>query len=183
MKRELMQRTNVKPGYLELKIWALMFILTIFLPPMALANCPHGTAEQAKSMVNRAVDLVEKEGRDSAFSTFMNSQSGYLKGNLYLFAMDFNGTIMINNLYPPSAGENILNLRTLDGRFFIKEMINLAQQQGEGWVQYRFTDPCTGNISSKSTFIKRVDNFLIGVGYYGVVLATNLKFPTGTQYQ
>ena len=166
-----LRNTKMKIVHPNLKV-AILVLCTIFLLPRnVLADCPHGTAEQAKAMVYRAVELVETVGTESALPVFMNPDNGYIKGNLYLFAMDFSGNIVVNNLYPLSAGENILNLRTLDGRYFIKEMINLAQAQGEGWVQYDFGDPCTGRVSSKSTFVKRVNNILIGVGYYGVVLA------------
>jgi hypothetical protein len=35
-------------------------------------------------------------------------------------------------------------------------MISLAKERGEGWLDYHWTDPVTGKIELKSTFVKRV---------------------------
>ena len=146
-----------------------LLLIAISLQSTARAECKHGTAAQAKAMVERAVDLVHEAGLNSAFNTFWNPSGDFLEGNLYIFAIHFDGTILVNTLWPPSIGGNVLAARDPEGRLYVQEMIRITRENGEGWVQYRFIDPCTGMPSPKSSFIKRVDEFLIGAGYYGAI--------------
>ncbi len=167
--RKLVTRKTKKCALYGL-LCAFLSVAVIPTQSGAQANCLHGTADQAKTMVERAVELVEQVGISNAFTAFMDLDGGFLKGNLYVFAIDFSGTILVNGLAPRSIGGNALAAKDSEGRFYVLEMIRIARQRGEGWVQYEFIDPCTGGPSPKSSFIKRVDEFLIGVGYYGAII-------------
>jgi hypothetical protein len=152
-----------------LSLLSALLLIAISLQSTARAECIHGTAGQAKAMVERAVDLVQEAGLNSAFNTFWNPEGDFLKGNLYIFAIHFDGTLLVNTFWPPSIGGNVLTARDPQERLYVQEMIRIAREHGEGWVQYEFIDPCTGESSPKSSFIKRVDEFLIGAGYYGAI--------------
>ena len=101
----------------------------------------------------------------------MDPVEGYVVGNLYLFAIDFKGNILANSIAPESIGGNALYSQSPDGKFPVQEMIKTALTWGDGWVQYEFLDPCTGRVSLKSSFVKRVGDVLLGAGYYGVTEA------------
>jgi hypothetical protein len=47
-------------------------------------------------------------------------------------------------------------------------MISLARDRGEGWLDYHWTNPVTGKIEPKSTFVKRVsgEELFAASGYY-----------------
>ena len=45
-------------------------------------------------------------------------------------------------------------------------MIDLATSKGSGWVDYRWVDPADKKIEQKSSFIERVGDFVVGVGFY-----------------
>jgi signal transduction histidine kinase len=121
-------------------------------------------------MVERAVALVRVAGFENASRAFIDPNGGFLSGNLYVFVIDFRGTILVNGALPRAIGGNALGARDSEGRFYVQEMIRTARDHGEGWVHYEFFNPCTGRPSPKSSFVKRVDEILVGVGFYGAVV-------------
>ena len=43
-------------------------------------------------------------------------------------------------IYPPrsaNVGLNVFNLKDADGRFLIQDIIKVARENDEGWVEYR----------------------------------------------
>jgi len=48
-------------------------------------------------------------------------------------------------------------------------MIEIATTTGEGWVEYEWLSPCSGEMEPKSTYVVRVGPLIVGVGAYGVV--------------
>ena len=121
-------------------------------------------------MVERAVALVRVAGLENAARAFTDPNGEFLSGNLYVFVIDFKGTILINGALPRAIGGNALGARDSVGRFYVQEMIRIARDHGEGWVHYEFINPCSGRLSPKSSFVKRVDEILVGVGFYGAVV-------------
>ena len=48
----------------------------------------------------------------------------------------------------------------------VQEMIDQARIKGSGVVDYVWRNPVTNAVERKRTFIQRVENSLLGVGYY-----------------
>ena len=113
-----------------------------------------------------AASLIDSVGKVTGFRTILNRESGFVDGDLYLFSINFNGVLYANSIDPSSVGAIILNTKGPDGRMFVREMIELAKSKNEGWIDYPFFDPCTGDIAIKSSYILRVDDYLLGAGYY-----------------
>ena len=53
-----------------------------------------------------------------------------------------------------------------DGIYFMKKFIETAKTQGSGWVDYKWVNPVTKKIESKSTYIQKMDNYFLGCGIY-----------------
>ena len=64
-------------------------------------------------------------------------------------------------------GKNVIELRDIDGKYLIKEFIEVTNTKGKGWVDYKWPNPITKVIQQKSSYVEKVDNDLIfGVGIY-----------------
>src|SRR5205823_4595232 len=61
---------------------------------------------------------------------------------------------------------NALDARDQKGHRYIEQMLRLAGENGEGWVEYQWFNPCTGEYSDKRTFFKKVGRFVVAVGAY-----------------
>jgi cytochrome c len=64
------------------------------------------------------------------------------------------------------TGMDVRGLRDAGGKALIDEMIELAKQRGSGSVNYVWRNPATNAVEAKHSLIQRVDNVLLGVGYY-----------------
>jgi signal transduction histidine kinase len=45
-------------------------------------------------------------------------------------------------------------------------MIALAKNKGNGWLDYKWTNPVSKKVEDKSTYVQRHDDFFIGCGIY-----------------
>ena len=60
-------------------------------------------------------------------------------------------------------GKDLLDLKDTDGKLLIREFVAI---QDHAWVDYKWPDPATKKIRQKTTYVVRVDNYLVGVGAY-----------------
>jgi TRAP-type uncharacterized transport system substrate-binding protein len=75
---------------------------------------------------------------------------------------------MANGVIPTmTTGTNLINARDQNGKYFIREKLDLCKASRPGWVDFRFLNPKTQTIEDKSSYIERMgDNYCIGVGIY-----------------
>jgi cytochrome c len=124
------------------------------------------TKEEVKEFVNKAVAYCKKVGKDKCLKDFTYS-SKWKKGELYIFAVDMNGVTIAHGGNPKLVGKNAFNLKDKNGKYFIREMINIAKKKGEGWVLYYWFDRVTKKVRPKISFVKKVDDtFFVGCGIY-----------------
>ena len=125
-----------------------------------------GTADEAKALMGKAVSFLKVEGKDKAFTEFTNPQGKFVDRDLYIFVVDFNGITLAHGGSPKLVGKDMLGLKDADGKFFIKNFIELAKTKGAGWVDYKWVNPVTKKIEDKSTYIQKVDDYFLGCGIY-----------------
>lgn len=126
----------------------------------------HGTAQEAKTLCEKAGDYLQKVGADKAFPAFDDRHGSFVDRDLYVFVRSMDGNTVAHGANMAMIGHTNLNLRDADGKLYNKEMIDLATSKGSGWVDYRWFDPLTKKIEQKSSFIERVGNYVVGVGFY-----------------
>ena len=149
-----------------MKIPTLIWLACLSLT-MSLANAgEHGSADDAVAMVKKTVAFMNKNGRDKTF-TLINGKDGYFRDrDLYVFVTDLNGRQLANGSQPRLIGKDLTELRDANGKYFVKELVELAKTNGKGWVDYRWPNPATETIDSKSTYLERVGDILIACGIY-----------------
>jgi methyl-accepting chemotaxis protein len=122
----------------------------------------------AVDMVKRAIAFVRANGKDTAFAEFNQPGPDFKRQDLYINVIDVRGTTMAHGENKALVGKNLIALKDADGKRFIQEFINVATSKGSGWVDYRWPNPVTGMIESKSTYIEKVDDIVVGCGIYRI---------------
>lgn len=130
------------------------------------AAAGHGTAAEAKALVEKAAALIASEGNDKAFAVIDDPKGPFVQGDLYVFVGRFDGTTVAHGANKALIGKNLLKVKDADGKLFVQDMVEMAKSKGEGWVDYKWPDPTTRKIASKSTFVKRVASMYVGCGVY-----------------
>ena len=128
----------------------------------------HGTRDEAKTMVDAAVEHVKKVGADQAFKDFSDkSNKAWQKKDLYVFAYNMEGVNMGHGANDKLIGKNLIELKDPNGKFLIQELRATAQKGG-GWVEYDWPHPQTKKLESKVSYVRKLVNFdgFVGVGVY-----------------
>ena len=90
-------------------------------------------------------------------------------GNGYYFISRLDGEAILFPSNPKLEGKNLLDVQDTHGQYLTKDMIEIAEQPGEGFYQYYWTKPnAEGNNFKKISFIKQLGlyDWFIGTGLY-----------------
>ena len=146
--------------------------LLLSLLIVLLIALSHGTllagsnADEAKTMVEKAVIYYQDNGREKALQEFNTPGNQFVKGDLYVFAYDMNATIIAHPVNKKLVGINFMETPDVDGKLFRKEIVELAKKKGTGWVDYKYKNPASGKIELKTTYVKRAGDVVICCGAY-----------------
>jgi cytochrome c len=123
--------------------------------------------EEAVAMVKRVQEKFQKDGSGATFKAVSDKTvSEFHDRGLYPFIYDLNGIIVASGGHTALIGKNLLALRDPDGKYFVHEMFEVAKGAGSGWVNYKFPNPFTGTVQSKSAYIERMGDYIVGVGIW-----------------
>ena len=120
-------------------------------------------------MVSRAVAQVEQKG--TAALPMLHDLAGPFRAkDTYVFVIAPDGTDLANPGFRNLEGRNSLDLKDTQGRFLIREMLDVVRDHGAGWVDYMWPKPGENVSTQKSTYVKRArlgDSWvMVGSGVY-----------------
>jgi len=142
-------------------------IAALAIAAFAVSVSAHANdAAEATAMVKRAVAFIKENGRDKALAEFNNPAGSFKKGDLYIFVTNVKGTMLANGANAKLIGKELIDLKDSDGKFFVKEYIEVANTKGAGWSDYKWVNPTTKAIEAKSTYVEKVDDLVVGCGIY-----------------
>ena len=137
-----------------------------FVFGLALASGAVASQKEAKALVEKATAFAEANGKDAAIKEINLAKGQFDKGELYVFAYGMNGQVIAHPKNPKLIGKDLLNVPDPDGKFFRKEIIDIAKTKGTGWVDYRYTNPETKKIEAKTTYVVKVGDMILCCGTY-----------------
>ena len=148
-------------------------VLTAFAAIAFLAQIPfasaaeYGTRDEAVAMVKRVEDMFANAGADSTFKAVSDkSVASFHDRDLYPFIYDLSGRCVAHGARPALIGKNLLDLKDQDGKYLIREMIRIASGSGSGWVNYKWPNPINNKIEDKTSYVKKMGDYFVGVGVY-----------------
>lgn len=126
---------------------------------------PFFVAEQ----VDDAIQLIRERGTADAFAALRDQSSGFLFYNAYVFVLDENGTLLVNNAFPENEGKDLSDLEDSDGKPFVREMLAVPAG-GSAWIDYKWPRPGDTWPSAKSSYVRNVEiggrRLIVGSGVY-----------------
>lgn len=127
---------------------------------------PRASAEQAKKLLDEATQAVVADP-EKAFAAFNDLGGKFIQDDLYVFAVGLTDVrFRAHGTMAKLIDTNGLELRDPKGNAIIQDMINIVKAKEEGQLEYVWKNPVTNHEESKHTFIRKVGDYLIGVGYY-----------------
>jgi cytochrome c len=141
---------------------ALTFALTT---GSAHASKDAGT-EDAIAMVKKGVSFIKTSGKDKGYAEISNKQGQFIDRDLYLVVYGLDGTVRAHGANEKMIGKNLIELKDIDGKAFVKERVELAQAKGTFWQDYKFTNPVTKKIEPKSMYCETLEDAVVCGGIY-----------------
>jgi signal transduction histidine kinase len=119
------------------------------------------------AFVDEAAAYVKDNGNEMALQEFNSRSGSFVRGELYIFAYDFNGTNIAHPIRPDLVGHDQRGLLDINGVAVVKNELSLAKRGG-GIMYLVFQNPIHEDREElKLVNIKKVDNNLwLGSGTY-----------------
>jgi signal transduction histidine kinase len=119
----------------------LALVLGLCLATTAFAD--KATKGEIIAKVKEAATMITNKGQDATFKEINNKKGKFVWKDTYVFVIDFEGTLLARAFRQGAIGQNWINWkdRSNPPKQPNKEMIDLAKDKGEGWVEYMFPKP------------------------------------------
>lgn len=147
-----------------LKIWALFLIAAIC--SFSAFAAEHGTPDEAKEMVKKAVQFAKANGKDALLKEVSNSKGKFVDRDLYISVYDSNGVVLAHGVNPKLIGKDVSSLNDVDGKYFMRDILAQAKANGKGTTDYKWPHPDTKQYQAKSAYYETVDGVIVSCGYY-----------------
>lgn len=125
-----------------------------------------GTPAEAEAMVKRAIAEIKAAGKDKALAEISNPKGKFIDRDLYVFVYDMNGKCVAHGFNQKMIDKDLVEMKDPDGKFYVKERIEIAKTKGKGWQDYKFTNPSSKKLENKTAYIEKFDDLIVGCGVY-----------------
>ena len=132
---------------------------------VALFKLQQGSAEEAMDLVERAVAYRQRTSKDVFLRDLTDPSKGFHDRDTYVFVLDEDGTYLAFGGNPGKVGTRVQDIAGIDGNGLLQSIFTQADYE-PGWVEYDITNPTTGKVQTKMSFVQKVDGRYVGCGVY-----------------
>jgi len=141
---------------------ALVPIIDQYATPMGVA-----TPAEARAMVGKALEFYAQNGREAMLAEINKPHGLFHQGDLYAFVYRRDMTMLAHPVKPELVGKNQIDKKDwAGGKFFRREIQEVAQVKGGGWVEYEYENPLSKLRDPKTTYVEGVDDLIVCAGAY-----------------
>jgi len=138
---------------------------------VAAFRLQQGTAEEAVALVQRAVALAGATGaREPFLRTLTDKSQPFHDRDMYVFALDTAGTYLAFGGNAAKVGTRVQDIPGIAGDQLVHDIWAQAER-GPGWVEYDITNPATGKVQTKMSFVQGLGDVVLGCGVYKTLAA------------
>lgn len=141
---------------------------TLFSLAALPALCAEGGATEADAtaMVKKGVAFIKSSGKDKAYAEITSKAGQFKDRDLYLVVYGMDGTVYAHGANEKMVGKNLIDLKDVDGKAFVKERVELAKAKPTFWQDYKFTNPENKKIEPKTAYCERLEETVVCGGIY-----------------
>ena len=125
-----------------------------------------GTADEAVAMVQRA-QALRRMGMPlkKYWQALTDAKQPFHDRDMYVFVLDAAGRYLAFGGNAAKCGTQVQDVPGVDGDALLAAIVAQAEQ-GAGWVEYDITNPLTGKLQSKMSYVCKQDGVYLGCGVY-----------------
>lgn len=132
---------------------------------VAQAQEQRAKPDEAKAMLAKAVAFVKANGAEKAAAEFVKKDGAFVDRDLYVTVYDMTGKTLAH-INPRMVGKDNINLQDADGKFIVKERLEIAKAKGKGEQEFKFLNPTNKQIEPKLMFFEKVGDVIVACGSY-----------------
>lgn len=156
----------------KLTILTAFLAVSIMMSTLAFAE----TAEEATraeiiEMCKKAEELL-LTNKEAGIAEIARVDGQFVWKNTYVFLMDFAGNMLAHPMIPQLMEKgplfHVADKNKDKPKFIFVDFVDIAKENGEGWIWYMWPKPGSREPVDKFTYIKRVGftDLLVGAGIY-----------------
>jgi signal transduction histidine kinase len=147
---------------------AVMIVLTLAAGLTANAgySADNATAKEAEAMVKKGVAYIKTNGKDKGYAEITSKQSSFKDRDLYLVVYGLDGKVWAHGANEKMVGRNLIDLKDVDGKEFVRERTELGKTKASFWQDYKFTNPVSKKVEPKAMYCERLDDTVVCGGIY-----------------
>ncbi|WP_374409769.1 cache domain-containing protein [Hydrogenophaga sp.] len=140
--------------------------LATMLAGLSFNALADASADDATAMVKKGVAFIKANGKDKGYAEISSKTSQFKKEDLYLVVYGLDGTVHAHGANEKMIGKNLIDLKDIDGKPFVKERVEMAKTKNTFWQDYKFTNPESKKIEPKSMYCEKLDETVVCGGIY-----------------
>lgn len=135
---------------------------------MSIAHAADGgaTKVEAEAMVKKGMAYIKSNGAEKAYAEFNKKGGQFSDRDLYLVVYGLDGMVLAHGSNPKMIGKNLIDLKDIDGKAFVKERVELGKTKPSFWQEYKFTNPENKKIEPKIMYCERQAETVVCGGIY-----------------
>jgi cytochrome c len=122
--------------------------------------------DDAKRWVKKAIVFFKANGNGTGLAQFSNPSGRFVRNGQYVYVLDFNGAMLAHPVNEKFVGKDFYHIQDSDGKSFIKEIVDTANNGGSGWVEYKWFNPATKRVEPKTVYFEKFNNTIFCSGVY-----------------
>lgn len=124
------------------------------------------TKPEAEAMVKKALSYLKANGREKTFAEISKKDGQFVDRDLYLTVYGTDGVVRAHGANAKMIGKNLMELKDVDGKAFVKERVEMAKKKVPFWQDYKFNNPVTGKIEPKTMYCMPEEDLILCGGVY-----------------
>ena len=124
------------------------------------------TKDEAIAMVKKAVAAIKAEGPDKAYPEISTKGGPFTAGDLYVVVYQLDGKVLAHGSNQKFVGKDLIDAQDVDGKYYVKERVELAGKQASFWQDYKFVNPVSKKVEPKEMYCEKLDNTAVCAGIY-----------------
>ncbi|WP_150302616.1 cache domain-containing protein [Pseudomonas saliphila] len=127
---------------------------------------PRASSEDALKLLDTAVEAVRADPRET-FKAVNALDPRFYKDDLYVFVVELeNNRFVAHGSNLRLVGRDFSQLTDITGKPFGKEAVDKIAKSDTAEFNYQWKHPISGDVESKHAYARKVDDYLVVVGYY-----------------
>jgi signal transduction histidine kinase len=150
----------------KLILAAKAFLVLCMVLPIAAIAAEKATKAEAEAMVKKAVAYIKANGPEKSYKEFTAKNPEFISNDLYVVVYDLEGNCLAHGANTKMVGQDLSEAQDVDGKFYIKERLELAKKSQSFWQDYKFTNPVTKKVEPKEMYCEVLGKTAVCGGVY-----------------